>query len=155
MVKMETGERNLDAMSMTIHLDERMNKGYREHKGHESLGLMEAASVTDFPIGGHKVILKSRRRRWNNKGTGESFVGKVNVTGKDTRYSKGFASFSKEAYGDTPVTCRTLEEFYRMDDGHPFERQCKEVLSGFRSREHRAARGVATVRRQYRPPFGH
>lgn len=30
-----------------------------------------------------------------------------------------------------PVTCRTLEEFYHID-GHTFEKQYKEVLSGFR-----------------------
>jgi transposase len=31
----------------------------------------------------------------------------------------------------SPVTCRTLEDFYRID-GHTFEKQYKEVLSGFR-----------------------
>ncbi len=29
-----------------------------------------------------------------------------------------------------PVTCRTLEDFYHID-GHTFEKQYKEVLSGF------------------------
>ena len=31
-----------------------------------------------------------------------------------------------------PVTCRTLEGFYHID-GHTFEKQYKEVLSGFRN----------------------
>ena len=31
----------------------------------------------------------------------------------------------------SPVTCRTLEEFYHID-GHTFEKQYKEALSGFR-----------------------
>ena len=31
----------------------------------------------------------------------------------------------------SPVTCRTLEEYYHID-GHTFERQYKEILSGFR-----------------------
>lgn len=31
----------------------------------------------------------------------------------------------------SPVTCRTLEEFYHID-GHTFEKQYKEILSGFR-----------------------
>ncbi len=31
----------------------------------------------------------------------------------------------------SPVTCHTLEEFYHID-GHTFEKQYKEVLSGFR-----------------------
>ncbi len=32
----------------------------------------------------------------------------------------------------SPVTCRTLEGFYHID-GHTFEKQYKEVLSGFRN----------------------
>lgn len=31
----------------------------------------------------------------------------------------------------SPVTCRTLEDFYHID-GHTFEKQYKETLSGFR-----------------------
>lgn len=31
----------------------------------------------------------------------------------------------------SPVTCRTLEDFYYID-GHQFEKQYKEVLSGYR-----------------------
>ena len=32
----------------------------------------------------------------------------------------------------SPVTCPTLEEYYHID-GHTFEKQYKEVLSGFRT----------------------
>lgn len=32
------------------------------------------------------------------------------------------------------MTCRTLEEFYHID-GHTFEKQYKEVLSGYRRRD--------------------
>ena len=101
-VKIETDERDIDAMSMTIHLDERMNRAYQEREEYESLGFMEAVSVTDFPIRDHKVVLKLRRRRWKNKQTGESFVEKISVTEKGTRYSKEFAAFLKETYGDIP-----------------------------------------------------
>ncbi|GAE15393.1 ISAon1 family transposase [Bacteroides pyogenes] len=34
----------------------------------------------------------------------------------------------------SPVTCRTLEEFYHID-GHQFEKQYKEILSGYRGWE--------------------
>ena len=34
----------------------------------------------------------------------------------------------------SPVTCRTLEEFYHID-GHTFEKQYKESLSGYRDWE--------------------
>lgn len=101
-VKIETDERDIDAMSMTIYLDERMNTSYQESEEYESLGFMDAVSVTDFPIRDHKVVLKLRRRRWKNKQTGESFVERISVTEKGTRYSKEFATFLKETYGDIP-----------------------------------------------------
>ncbi|MGP1626416.1 MAG: ISAon1 family transposase, partial [Prevotella koreensis] len=31
----------------------------------------------------------------------------------------------------SPVTCRMLEDFYHID-GHQFEKQYKEILSGYR-----------------------
>ena len=101
-VKIETDEADIDAMSMTIHLDERINKAYQENSEYESLGFMEAVSVIDFPIRDHKVVLKLRRRRWKNKQTGESFVEQFSATEKGTRYSKEFAAFLKETYGDIP-----------------------------------------------------
>ena len=101
-VQIETDEEDIDSMSMTIHLDERMNAEYQANDGYESLGFIEAVSVTDFPIRDHKVVLKLRRRRWKNKQTGESFVEKISVTEKGTRYSKEFAAFLKETYGDIP-----------------------------------------------------
>ena len=101
-VQIETDEEDIDSMSMTIHLDERMNTEYQANDGYESLGFMEAVSVIDFPIRDHKVVLKLRRRRWKNKQTGESFVEKISVTEKGTRYSKEFAAFLKETYGDIP-----------------------------------------------------
>ena len=76
LVKIETEEQDIDAMSMTIHLDER----YRTNEVYESLGFMDVVSVTDFPIRDHKVVLKLRCRRWKDKRTGESFVEHISVT---------------------------------------------------------------------------
>lgn len=101
-VKIEADEHDIDAMSMTIYLDERMNEGYQHSDQYESLGFMDAVSVTDFPIRDHKVILKLRRRRWKDKQTGKSFVEKISVTENGTRYSKEFAAFLKETYGNIP-----------------------------------------------------
>ena len=56
-VRIETDEQDIDAMSMTIHLDERMNKEYQTNEGYESRGFMEVESDTDFPIRDHKDIL--------------------------------------------------------------------------------------------------
>ena len=95
-----------------ISLDERMNPELSEDVHFESKGFMEAASVTDFPIRDHKVILKIRRRRWTDTRTGKSFsipTGKsfsipidLDIVAKGTRYSKEFGAFLKETYGDVP-----------------------------------------------------
>lgn len=99
----------------------------------DSKGFMEAVNVTDFPIRDHKVILRIRRRRWTDLRTGKSFSIPIDldVVAKGTRYSKEFGVFLKETYGASPVTCHTLEEFYHIE-GYAFEKQYKEVLSGFR-----------------------
>ena len=39
--------------------------------------------------------------------------------------------FLRDVWRRPPVTCHTLEELYHID-GHTFERQYKEALSGFR-----------------------
>ncbi|WP_028901570.1 ISAon1 family transposase N-terminal region protein, partial [Prevotella corporis] len=49
-----------------ISLDERMDKTLSGNATFESKGFMEAVNITDFPIRGHKVILKIRRRRWTD-----------------------------------------------------------------------------------------
>lgn len=101
-VKIETEESDIDAMSMTIHLDERMNPHLQGSDAYESKGFMDAVCITDFPIRDHKVILMLRRRRWKNIETGETFVERISVTESGTRYSKEFAAFLKETYGDIP-----------------------------------------------------
>ena len=101
-VKIETDESDIDAMSLTIHLDERMNAYLQKSEEYESKGFMDAVRITDFPIRDHKVILVLRRRRWKNKETGETFVDRISVTESGTRYSKEFAAFLKETYGDIP-----------------------------------------------------
>ena len=101
-VKIETDESDIDSMSMTIYLDERMNAYLQKSEDYESKGFMDAVRITDFPIRDHKVILVLRRRRWRNKETGETFVDRISVTESGTRYSKEFAAFLKETYGHIP-----------------------------------------------------
>ena len=101
-VKLETEESDIDAMSMTIYMDERMNAYLQKSDEYESKGFMEPIRITDFPIRDHKVILVLRRRRWKNLETGETFVDRISVTESGTRYSKEFAAFLKEMYGDIP-----------------------------------------------------
>ena len=102
-----------------INLDEKMDSELSSDVHFESKGFMEPVSVTDFPIRDHKVILRIRRRRWTDIRTGKSFSIPIalDVVAKGTRYSKEFGAFLKETYGESPVTCRTLEEFYHIEIG--------------------------------------
>ena len=68
-VKIETDESDIDSMSLTIHLDERMNAYLQKSEDYESKGFMDAVRITDFPIRDHKVILVLRRRRWRHLST--------------------------------------------------------------------------------------
>lgn len=73
-----------------ISLDELIHKELSDAPHFESKGFMEAVSVTDFPIRGHKVILKIRRRRLTDTRTGKSFSIPIDldIVAKGTRYSK-------------------------------------------------------------------
>lgn len=87
-----------------ISLDEKMNAELSENVHFKSKGFMEAVSVTDFPIRDRKVVLKIRRRRWMDARTGKSFSVPIDldIVAEGTRYSKEFAAFLKETYGDIP-----------------------------------------------------
>jgi len=91
-----------DEPEMHIHLDEKANSSLQDDIHFESKGFTSAVKVTDFPIRDHKVILFLRRRRWVDTRTGKSFILPLKVTADGTRYSKEFAAFLKETYGDIP-----------------------------------------------------
>ncbi len=44
-VKIETDESDIDSMSLTIHLDERMNAYLQKSKDYESKGFMDAVCI--------------------------------------------------------------------------------------------------------------
>ena len=96
----------VEQTSTEIHvsLDEKIVPELQGDPHFESKGFMDAASVTDFPIRDHKVILRIRRRRWTDVRTGKSFSLPIDldIVAKGTRYSKEFGAFLKEAYGDVP-----------------------------------------------------
>ncbi len=87
---------------LTIYLDETAKAEYSDSPDYESKGFTEAVTVRDFPIRDRGVDLVVRRRRWMDKRTGKSFSSTIDVTAKGTRYSKEFAAFLKEVYGDEP-----------------------------------------------------
>ena len=96
----------VEQTSTEIHvsLDEKIVPELQGDPHFESKGFMDAASVTDFPIRDHKVILRIRRRRWTDVRTGKSFSLPIDldIVAKGTRYSKEFGAFLKETYGDIP-----------------------------------------------------
>ena len=96
----------VEQTSTEIHvsLDEKIVPELQGDPHFESTGVMDAASVTDFPIRDHKVILRIRRRRWTDVRTGKSFSLPIDldIVAKGTRYSKEFGAFLKETYGDVP-----------------------------------------------------
>ena len=91
-----------DEPEMHIHLDEKMVNALQNDSHFESKGFIAPVEVTDFPIRDHKVVLVLRRRRWVDTRTGKSFILPLKVTANGTRYSKEFAAFLKETYGEIP-----------------------------------------------------
>ena len=121
-VKVEEG-----ATQIEISLDETYPESYKADENIESKGFMEPTTITDFPIRDHKLLLHVRRRRWLNRKDGVSFCRPLNLVAEGTCYSKEFAAFLKIRMESSPVTCRTLEEFYHIN-GRSFEKQYKETL---------------------------
>ena len=91
-----------DSSLIRIHLDEKIKEEYRDNPNIESKGFCEVATIRDFPIRDRGVDLVVRRRRWFDKSKGCSFSDKYDLKAEGTRYSKEFAAFLKELYGDDP-----------------------------------------------------
>ena len=91
-----------DEPEMHIHLDEKIHPDLQGDSHFESKGFISPVEVTDFPIRDHKVVLVLRRRRWIDTRTGKSFILPLKVTAEGTRYSKEFAAFLKQTYGEIP-----------------------------------------------------
>jgi hypothetical protein len=85
-----------------IHLDELMKEELQSDLHFESKGFIAPVTITDFPIRDHEVLLILRRRRWLDIRTGKSFILPLNIAVEGTRYSKEFATFLKETYGNIP-----------------------------------------------------
>ncbi|WP_315388091.1 hypothetical protein [Hoylesella shahii] len=96
-VKVEEG-----ATQIEISLDETYPESYKTDENIESKGFMEPTTITDFPIRDHKLLLHVRRRRWLNRKDGVSFCRPLNLVAEGTCYSKEFAAFLKDTYGEFP-----------------------------------------------------
>lgn len=90
------------ATLIEISLDELYPASYKDNDDIESKGFMDATTITDFPIRDHKLLLHVRRRRWLNRKDGVSFCRPLSLVAEGTCYSKEFAAFLKETYGEFP-----------------------------------------------------
>ena len=96
-VKIEQSETLIE-----ISLDELYYEDYKNSDEIASKGFMPSTTITDFPIRDHKLLLHIRRRRWLNLKDGLSFSKPINLVSEGTCYSKEFADFLKETYGEFP-----------------------------------------------------
>ena len=90
-----------DNSDIRIYLDEIADDTLVANPDIESKGFTEPSTVRDFPIRDKGVDLIARRRRWHCRSTNSSFsVPFEGLKAEGVRYSKEFAAFLKEVYGD-------------------------------------------------------
>lgn len=89
--------------TIDVHLDE-LNLPPSEYKEFKliSKGFHPAVIVQDFPLRERAMFLHVRRRKWEVETTGEIVSNKWDTTAKGTRYTKGFAAFLKDIFGQLP-----------------------------------------------------
>jgi len=89
--------------SLCLYLDER-NALPAEHKDKQlvSNGFDDPATIQDFPLRQKRVYLVVRRRKWQDKITGRVYSKTWDLTASGTSYSKEFAAFLKELFGQLP-----------------------------------------------------
>ena len=67
-----------------------------------SYGFDDAIKVQDFPLRKKSVYLIVRRRRWQDKETGNIYSRSWDLTASGSSYSKEFADFLKGLFGYLP-----------------------------------------------------
>lgn len=97
-IKVSSSDKSVD-----VFLDEKYLKPikYTQQKL-ISKGFHQAVTIQDFPIRERTVYLHVRCRRWTIEDTGQIVSSELNSIEKGTRYTKGFASFLKELFGQLP-----------------------------------------------------
>ena len=89
--------------SIDVFLDEKYHKPekYLDEKL-SSKGFHEAITIQDFPIRERTVYLHVRCRRWTIESSGQIVSSELDAVEEGTRYTKGFAAFLKELFGQLP-----------------------------------------------------
>ena len=93
----------INPTTIDVHLDE-LNLPSPEYKDLKliSKGFHSAVVVQDFPLRERAMFLHVRRRKWQVESTGDIVSNKWETTAKGTRYTKGFAAFLKDIFGQLP-----------------------------------------------------
>ena len=81
---------------IVIHLDERVLTDFElRGKNLYSKGFYPPSDIHDFPVRGKSLILRVRRRRWQDQDTGNPFMRDWQVVASGTRLTAEFAAFLK------------------------------------------------------------
>ena len=88
---------------LELSLDEKQIKPI-EHKDKDliSYGFEKPVRIQDFPIRERGVTFVIRRRKWVEKATGKIYSNRFDLTAHSTSYTKEFADFLKEVFGQLP-----------------------------------------------------
>jgi hypothetical protein len=81
---------------LVLHLDERMlSEAESEGRRLYSKGFYPPTDIHDFPVRGKSLILRVRRRRWQDADSGNPFMRDWQVVAQGTRLTAEFAAFLK------------------------------------------------------------
>lgn len=88
---------------LSFYLDEKsvIPAGHSE-KQLVSHGFDDPVTIQDFPLRQKRVYFVVRRRKWKDKATGKLYSRTWDLTARGTSYSKEFAAFLKELFGQVP-----------------------------------------------------
>ena len=93
----------IDEKRLDVHLDE-LHQIPQEFSSEKltSKGFQSAVIIQDFPIRERMVYLHVRKRKWLVCSTDQIISRDWDLVAKGARYTKGFASFLKELFGQLP-----------------------------------------------------
>lgn len=85
--------------TIILHLDEKVlsTSENRDNK-YLSKGFYPSTDINDFPIRDKRLLLRLRRRRWQDKTTGLPFVRDLSLVASGTHLTHDFAAFLKALY---------------------------------------------------------
>ena len=93
-------------------------------------GFTEGCDVTEFPLRGHRVILRFRRCRWLDAEGHNVVLSRYQLAAPGTGYSAELAGVLKRCMDTMPVSASSLARYFKIHAGN-LSRCYKWTLSGF------------------------